>query len=48
MKIKEHCNIDPENLFKRNLEVLRNSFFARHGYTSQNRKMRYFFDNSIV
>ena len=38
---------DIENLYKGDLEVIRNSIYARHGYSFQNRKMRYFFDNEI-
>jgi hypothetical protein len=34
-----------ENMFKGDLEVLRNSIYARHGYSFRNRKMRYIFDN---
>ena len=33
-----------ENLHKGDLEVLRNSIYARHGYSFKNRKMRYVFD----
>lgn len=36
---------DVENMFKGDLEVLRNSIYARHGYSFQNRKMRYIFDD---
>jgi pyridoxine 5'-phosphate synthase PdxJ len=32
-------------MFKGDLEVLRNSIYARHGYSFRNRKMRYIFDN---
>ncbi len=35
---------DVENMYKGDLEVLRNSIYARHGYTFRNRKMRYVFD----
>jgi len=38
---------DVENLYKGDLEVIRNSIYARHGYSFKNRKMRYFFDNYI-
>jgi len=34
-----------ENMYKGDLEVLRNSIYARHGYSFRNRKMRYLFDN---
>jgi len=40
-------NSDVDNLYKGDLEVIRNSIYARHGYSFKNRKMRYFFDNSI-
>jgi hypothetical protein len=36
---------DLENMYKGDLEVIRNAIYARHGYTFQNRKMRYFFDS---
>ena len=35
---------DVENMYKRDLEVIRNAIYARHGYSFQNRDMRYFFD----
>jgi hypothetical protein len=35
---------DVENMYKRDLEILRNSIYARHGYAFKNRKMRDFFD----
>lgn len=34
-----------ENMYKGDMEVLRNSIYARHGYSFRNRKMRYIFDN---
>ncbi|MBK8983472.1 MAG: YARHG domain-containing protein [Ignavibacteria bacterium] len=40
-------NSDIENLYKGDLEVIRNSIYARHGYSFKSRKMRYFFDNNI-
>lgn len=36
---------DIENMFKGDMEILRNSIYARHGYSFRNRKMRYIFDN---
>jgi YARHG domain len=33
-----------ENMYKRDLEVIRNTIYARHGYSFQNREMRYIFD----
>lgn len=35
---------DIENMFKGDLEVIRNAIYARHGYSFQNRRMRYLFD----
>lgn len=35
---------DVENMYRRDLEVMRNGIYARHGYSFQNRKMRNFFD----
>ena len=34
---------DVENLYQADLEVLRNSIYARHGYSFKNRRMRYVF-----
>ena len=34
-----------ENMYKRDLEVIRNTIYARHGYSFQNRQMRYIFDH---
>lgn len=36
---------DVENMYKRDLEVMRNAIYARHGYSFQNREMRYLFDH---
>ena len=38
---------DVENMYKRDLEVMRNTIYARHGYSFKNREMRYFFDNYV-
>lgn len=38
---------DVENMYKRDLEVMRNAIYARHGYSFKNREMRYFFDNYV-
>lgn len=38
---------DIENLYKGDLEVIRNAIYARHGYSFKNRKMRFFFDNNV-
>lgn len=38
---------DVENMYKGDLEILRNSIYARHGYSFKNRKMRYVFDSQV-
>lgn len=38
---------DIENMFKGDLEIMRNSIYARHGYSFKNRKMRYVFDHTV-
>ena len=38
---------DVENLYKGDLEIIRNAIYARHGYSFRNRRMRYLFDNQI-
>ncbi len=38
---------DVENMYKGDLEILRNSIYARHGYSFKTRKMRYVFDSSV-
>jgi YARHG domain len=38
---------DVENMFKGDLEILRNSIYARHGYSFKNRKIRYVFDQHV-
>jgi hypothetical protein len=38
---------DVENMYKGDLEVMRNGMYARHGYSFKNRKMRYIFDNFV-
>lgn len=35
---------DVENMYRRDLEVLRNSIYARHGYIFKDKQMRFFFD----
>ncbi len=40
-------NKDVENLYKGDLEVIRNAIYARHGYSFRNRRMRYLFDNLV-
>lgn len=36
-----------ENLYKSDLEVIRNAIYARHGYSFRNRRMRYIFDGQV-
>jgi hypothetical protein len=38
---------DVENMYKTDLEVLRNSIYARHGYSFKNLRMRALFDNYV-
>lgn len=38
---------DVENMYKGDLEVVRNAIYARHGYSFKNRKMRYIFDSAV-
>jgi hypothetical protein len=38
---------DVENMYKRDLEVMRNAIYARHGYSFKNREMRDFFDKHV-
>lgn len=38
---------DVENMHTGDLEVIRNSIFARHGYSFKTRKMRYIFDQYV-
>ncbi len=38
---------DVANMYKGDLEVIRNSIYARHGYSFKNRKMRYLFDSVV-
>lgn len=38
---------DIENMYKRDLEIMRNAIYARHGYSFKNRVMRDFFDNYV-
>lgn len=36
-----------ENMYRGDLEILRNSIYARHGYSFKNRKVRYVFDRHV-
>ena len=38
---------DVENMYKADLEVIRNAIYARHGYSFKNRRMRYLFDQYV-
>ncbi|MEM9920431.1 MAG: DUF2306 domain-containing protein [Bacteroidota bacterium] len=38
---------DVENMYRGDLEIIRNSIYARHGYSFKNRKMRFIFDKYI-
>lgn len=38
---------DIENMYKRDLEIMRNAIYARHGYSFKNRAIRDFFDTEI-
>lgn len=38
---------DVENMYKRDLELIRNAIYARHGYSFKNRVMRFVFDNEV-
>jgi len=38
---------DIENMYKADLEIIRNAIYARHGYSFDNRKMRFVFDNYV-
>lgn len=38
---------DIENMYKRDLEVMRNAIYARHGYSFKNRQVRDFFDHQV-
>ena len=38
---------DVENMYKADLEVMRNAIYARHGYPFKNLRMRLLFDNYV-
>lgn len=38
---------DVENMYKGDLEIIRNSIYARHGYSFKTRKIRYIFDKYV-
>lgn len=45
--IKELKKEDVENLYKTDLEIIRNAIYARHGYSFKNRKIRNIFDEYV-
>ncbi|MCB0841155.1 MAG: YARHG domain-containing protein, partial [Bacteroidetes bacterium] len=38
---------DVENMYRGDLEIMRNSIYARHGYSFKNRKVRFIFDRYV-
>jgi len=44
---KELTKKDVENMYKGDLEVIRNAIYARHGYSFKNRRMRFIFDQFV-
>lgn len=38
---------DIENMYQGDLELIRNTVYARHGYSFRNRRMRYIFDHHV-
>ncbi len=38
---------DVENLYKGDLEIIRNTIYARHGYSFKNRRLRFIFDQFV-
>lgn len=45
--VQELSKEDVENMYKGDLEIMRNSIYARHGYSFKNRKIRFIFDNYV-
>ncbi|CAN5578020.1 hypothetical protein BH10ACI1_BH10ACI1_08620 [soil metagenome] len=45
--VKELTKKDVENMYKGDLEVIRNAIYARHGYSFKNRRMRFIFDQFV-
>lgn len=45
--VKELTKKDVENMYKGDLEVVRNAIYARHGYSFKNRRMRFIFDQFV-
>ena len=44
---KELAKKDIENLYKGDLEIIRNTIYARHGYSFKNRRLRFIFDQFV-
>jgi hypothetical protein len=44
---KELTKKDIENLYKGDLEIIRNSIYARHGYSFKTRRIRFIFDQFV-
>lgn len=45
--VKELTKKDIENLYKGDLEIIRNTIYARHGYSFKNRRIRFIFDQFV-
>lgn len=45
--VKELTAKDIENMFKGDLEIIRNTIYARHGYSFKNRRVRFIFDQFV-
>jgi hypothetical protein len=44
---KELTKKDVQNLYKGDLEIIRNTIYARHGYSFKNRRLRFIFDQFV-
>lgn len=45
--MKELTKKDVQNLYKGDLEIIRNTIYARHGYSFKNRRLRFIFDQFV-
>lgn len=45
--VQRLTSADVENMYKADLEILRNSVYARHGYSFKNKRIRYVFDHHV-
>ena len=45
--VKELTKKDVENLYKGDLEIIRNAIYARHGYSFKTRRVRFIFDQYV-